>query len=438
MRLHNIIGFIDPSQLETHHFNFLDAWTDENETWQVERGQVPLDEIDTHLRTLRMTGKDGKRCRILCFPARNPRGEFRRKIEIPEDCFREICTHWRLDKRTAETFVDNNGVSLTLNNGDTTSFLFKVCKHRLVGYDTASVTEYKDVDGISNIYVLYHGLNDETGILDMFQSFPRLGVSGFAFIAAVHQSHQRRAEVYRGMVNDRLLSATAKTKYGTPGTLESRDVRFLEFDVVPAEEYDGIVAELSYCQTELAVLGNISRFSLDSGDWLERAMKDSISIEGRMPSLVELDILGDISFAACRAKSQLSQIQHLKERAESQMALNDSRYSASIAEDSKHDSRAMRTIAVLTTLFLPGTFLATYFSMGMFNWNPGDGGRPSISPYIWIYWAVAIPLTAVVMIGWKFWSNREIHWKRKPARGSISAESPTVSEYKSYAFEQKV
>lgn len=96
----------------------------------------------------------------------------------------------------------------------------------------------------------------------------------------------------------------------------------------------------------------------------------------------------------------------------------DAENSATIALFNMRDSTAMKTIGVLTTLFLPGTFVATLFSTTMFNWNvPGNGSggssttadspAVSVSPYIWVYWAISIPLTSVVMLLWLFWSRRE-------------------------------
>ena len=42
---------------------------------------------------------------------------------------------------------------------------------------------------------------------------------------------------------------------------------------------------------------------------------------------------------------------------------------AQMAEETRQDSAAMKTIAVLTLTFLPGTAVATVFSMNdMFNW----------------------------------------------------------------------
>lgn len=73
--------------------------------------------------------------------------------------------------------------------------------------------------------------------------------------------------------------------------------------------------------------------------------------------------------------------------------------SADLAARIGLDTAAMKTLAVVTAVFLPATFLATLFSMSMFNWqaNPGAASESVVSNNFWIYWAVAIPLTLIVI-----------------------------------------
>ncbi|KAF9633702.1 hypothetical protein BFW01_g4596 [Lasiodiplodia theobromae] len=91
----------------------------------------------------------------------------------------------------------------------------------------------------------------------------------------------------------------------------------------------------------------------------------------------------------------------LQKRVEIQMSARDSKLNLEMAHDSrrlasasKRDSSSMKTIAVLTTVFLPGTFIATVFGMPMVEYKPAQ---------FWIYLAIAIPLTVVVMIIWATW-----------------------------------
>lgn len=104
---------------------------------------------------------------------------------------------------------------------------------------------------------------------------------------------------------------------------------------------------------------------------------------------------------------------------------------ARVAVAATRDSSAMKDLAVITALFLPGTYIATLFSMSMFDWqgvsnssaNSASNGTSSISPqssivmpYIWIYWVVSAILTFTVIIGWRVWwvkQDREFR-KRLP------------------------
>ncbi|KAI0480678.1 hypothetical protein GGR56DRAFT_627105 [Xylariaceae sp. FL0804] len=74
-----------------------------------------------------------------------------------------------------------------------------------------------------------------------------------------------------------------------------------------------------------------------------------------------------------------------------------------LAHASKRDSTAMKTLSLLGAIFLPGTFLASVFSMTFFNFNVGDGGSgkgAEVSQELWIYFVITIPLTVVIVGSW--------------------------------------
>ncbi len=106
------------------------------------------------------------------------------------------------------------------------------------------------------------------------------------------------------------------------------------------------------------------------------------------------------------------------------VAQYDSRIAVQIGQAAQYDSAAMKTIAFLTLAFLPATFISvnnTYgkrheeklltntqaiFSMSFFNFTPGTDGLPdkwSISEKFWLYWAVAVPISAATVALWLFW-----------------------------------
>ncbi|KAI1737669.1 hypothetical protein F4680DRAFT_427568 [Xylaria scruposa] len=69
-----------------------------------------------------------------------------------------------------------------------------------------------------------------------------------------------------------------------------------------------------------------------------------------------------------------------------------------IAAAAKTDSSQMKTIALVTMVFLPATFVASLFSMTFFDWNPPKGEH--MSPEIWIYVIIAVGLTLLVVGLW--------------------------------------
>ncbi|KAB5523098.1 hypothetical protein GE09DRAFT_977065 [Coniochaeta sp. 2T2.1] len=69
-----------------------------------------------------------------------------------------------------------------------------------------------------------------------------------------------------------------------------------------------------------------------------------------------------------------------------------------LAEVTRKDGASMKTLAFLGSLFLPGTFLATIFSMSFFDFGTDMHG--SVSTGVWIYFVVSMPLTAVIVGAW--------------------------------------
>ena len=66
----------------------------------------------------------------------------------------------------------------------------------------------------------------------------------------------------------------------------------------------------------------------------------------------------------------------------------------------------MKTLALVTVVFLPGTFVAAFFAVPIFQWDAGVGEQ-IISRRFWIYWAVTLPLTLMTIIPWVLWTRRK-------------------------------
>jgi len=76
-----------------------------------------------------------------------------------------------------------------------------------------------------------------------------------------------------------------------------------------------------------------------------------------------------------------------------------------IALEMRKDSRQMKSIALVTMIFLPGTFFASFFSMTFFNWG-GNGSSEStnqdstISHWIWVYILLTASATLLTFFWW--------------------------------------
>lgn len=61
----------------------------------------------------------------------------------------------------------------------------------------------------------------------------------------------------------------------------------------------------------------------------------------------------------------------------------------------------MKTIAVMTMAFLPGTFFAALFAIPSLQW----GNSRVIQDSFWIYWAFTLPSTVLVFVVWLSFTN---------------------------------
>ncbi|OJJ62953.1 hypothetical protein ASPSYDRAFT_143050, partial [Aspergillus sydowii CBS 593.65] len=69
------------------------------------------------------------------------------------------------------------------------------------------------------------------------------------------------------------------------------------------------------------------------------------------------------------------------------------------------DGERMKTIAFVSMVYLPGTFVSGVFGTNFFDFDaPSEGGWAH--SHFWLYWAVALPLTFATMGVWLAWHRR--------------------------------
>lgn len=131
----------------------------------------------------------------------------------------------------------------------------------------------------------------------------------------------------------------------------------------------------------------------------------------------------DTDFIQHRISIQLTALFHL-------ITQNDMLISHSVAQDSRvlaiasrRDSSSMKTLAVVTMFFLPGTFVASLFATPYFALD-SDRGAVILHRNFGIYWAVTVPLTVVTLMAWTAWTM----WREWRNRNESNEESAKLEK----------
>lgn len=201
------------------------------------------------------------------------------------------------------------------------------------------------------------------------------------------------------------------------------------------QDFSPLTRKLHACSSALVDLERRSKFESTLADAIEAVLKtrDRNSKRDASAPWAPLDVQRnmmasrtyDFETLPKRIQEQRSTIFNLIVQHNQQVNLDIGRANMQIAESSRRiaeatmsDSASMKTIAILTMVFLPGTAVASFFSMTMFNWS-ADSGQSLASVWLWVYFVAAVPLTAVVLaVWWVCTKRREKELRRKNGRAA--------------------
>jgi len=308
--------FAEPSTLASESLAFLDGWIDENSQLKASAGHISLFQLSKHLRAKNCfpPTKAKPAFRVLSFP-RNAANRY--KISLTEEIFEEIVQMWTIHEFSAEAFAYNNGTFAALDSEQYLSIFVKVPNSKPIGFDSVSVTHNR-ANGV--IFVLFHGLEDEAAVFSRLESQLEFCRHPFFFAAVLYSSHQQHLERYHLFVNNALLKTERETGFGGPGMLAGH--------FIPPKEskgeidYENVVKQLSYCQTEIAIIGQVGRFSIAYGNWLADTLQSKDwAAETIGDTVINEKLLHEAAFSRTKALGLVSQVQHLKDRVQSQTTL---------------------------------------------------------------------------------------------------------------------
>lgn len=248
-------------------------------------------------------------------------------LSIPRPVFDQLQSPWHLHPRTIEVFLSNNGVFTSFHCPRTgrECLLLKVANSRSTGFDCVSVTHDR---ARRTTCVLYHHLHDEEAVFATLLATPERCLDPFFFIAALYRSHQQHIEFHRNTVDTAILSIERQTGYGKPGRIMEPGRRpSIDLGVV-FENPKLVIQQLSFCQTDLAIIRSVAQCCLDSGEWLMQSMDDRLECEKQnggglysdSQSAIRSMIRDDIEYTRRRSVMLLSQVQQMSDRAQGQTA----------------------------------------------------------------------------------------------------------------------
>lgn len=137
--------------------------------------------------------------------------------------------------------------------------------------------------------------------------------------------------------------------------------------------------------------------------------------------LFDADSLGE------RLQNAMSSVFQLTAQRDSRASLAIADINNDLAWQGKTTNRSMMTIAFVSLLFLPGTFVASFFDTPIFNFSTPSDHRQVVVPLpFWIYWTVSGVLTIGLWIGYlgylrrtKEMDSRERESERRQFREKI-------------------
>ncbi|KAL8933822.1 MAG: hypothetical protein Q9216_006197 [Gyalolechia sp. 2 TL-2023] len=200
-----------------------------------------------------------------------------------------------------------------------------------------------------------------------------------------------------------------------------------------ADEHNALLKDLHLCEGLLAFFERTTQFQVGWAEWLQAQHAALTELRFGTRKIVKMapadrpieeeGVASSLSLCTSFSVERLEQVKTLRNRIRIQLSVvanliaqNDSRTNIAIAEasrriafETKRDSDAMKTIAALTMVYLPATFVATLFGMVFFSTESISASGFQVNPLWWIYLVVTIPLTMLtvgVWLGWLRWVRR--------------------------------
>ncbi|KAI9925110.1 hypothetical protein AWENTII_006762 [Aspergillus wentii] len=169
----------------------------------------------------------------------------------------------------------------------------------------------------------------------------------------------------------------------------------------PAPEFPklhDIARHISHANENLEV----ALHTIDSVIQEQRTWRVEYAVDKKKPLWIQNQ--QRLRFIAKELHSQSTRCRSLSDRMKNEINLAFNLVSQKFGRNAQSDSAMMKTIALVSLIYLPATFVSGLFGMNFFNLSDDNGQQLWImSDNFWLYWAITIPLTILTVIIWAIW-----------------------------------
>ncbi|KAE8349437.1 hypothetical protein BDV28DRAFT_60942 [Aspergillus coremiiformis] len=135
-----------------------------------------------------------------------------------------------------------------------------------------------------------------------------------------------------------------------------------------------------------------------------------------------------LAFAAKEMYSLKIRSKSLTDRLHNEINLAFNLVNQGFGRTAQSDSAMMKTIAVVSLVYLPGTFVSGIFGTNFFDYQSGAADSLEMAKNFWLYWVVTLPLTLATVVVWALWHYRLAFTKRYAKGGDSGVIGKDVDQ----------
>ncbi|KAL4894283.1 hypothetical protein BDV59DRAFT_192625 [Aspergillus ambiguus] len=299
----------------------------------------------------------------------------------------ELAHEWNWTRFAGSTgFSDSHRLSGPL-------FSYSICNHPKV----ATAWSYSPLTGITQ-GIYYAGSSQIPELQGLVQSLVEIASHPMLTALVFATSMSGQVEQEHKSIKDSVRAVEVRTRFHS----------WSNRNEAPAEgDYVSLSAMITGAKTRLANLCRRTRILHEICDFiwenLHTVHREGYDVKNPLPPS-HTDIAKLINeytrVLEKRTLLQEADVQFFQHRADAQLVTH-ARINTNIASATQQDSSSLRTLSLVTMFFLPGTFLATLFSVPLLKWN----SETIVDRKFWIYWAFAVPLTLMTFGTWWIWTS---------------------------------